>query len=176
MPIEYKTGNVLDHKATKPTILIHICNDRGGWGSGFVVPLAKKWKVTEASYREWYSTTVWDAEDCDRPAIFALGEVQFINVNDNITVGNMIGQSTPGGVSIQIGKEKEYLRPIRLESLRECLLRVAERAKLANAEVIGPMFGSGLAGGKWDEEIVPLIESCLCKYDIPVTIYRFEGK
>lgn len=42
--------------ATKPIgdglkIITHVCNNRGGWGKGFVKALSKKWKQPELNYR-----------------------------------------------------------------------------------------------------------------------------
>ncbi len=53
--IEYVSGD-----ATRPVgdgckVIVHICNDRGGWGKGFVLALSKRWKQPEAAYRNWYS-------------------------------------------------------------------------------------------------------------------------
>lgn len=54
--INYTTGD-----ATAPTtqgnkIIVHICNDVGGWGKGFVLAISKKWKQPEQNYREWYKS------------------------------------------------------------------------------------------------------------------------
>lgn len=174
MSINYIDGNVLNHKSDKTVIIIHVNNDAGGWGSGFVVPLGNKYPLAEQSYHNWCYNGVTMSEYSGGNIPFTLGRVQLVKVEDNVYVGNMIAQSQPGGCRIKIGDETVYVRPLRLESLKECLLRVASAAKSLNAEVIGPMFGSALAGGNWDEEIVPLIEECLIAYDIPVTIYRFK--
>lgn len=172
--IKYIDGNVLDHQCKTKTILVHVNNDAGGWGSGFVVPLGQKYPLAEKSYRDWaasgwtknYSETGWIP--------FSLGKIQLVDVDKNLTVGNMVAQSTPGGATIKIGNEEIYLRPLRLECLRECLLRVAAAAKHLKAEVIGPAFGGGLAGGDFKKEIAPIIEDCICKYNIPVTIYMLK--
>ena len=34
-------------------IIAHVCNDVGGWGSGFVVARSAKWSKPEAAYRRW---------------------------------------------------------------------------------------------------------------------------
>ena len=52
--IKYHIGD-----ATKPTsegskFILHICNDRGGWGAGFVLALSKRWKYPELMYRQWH--------------------------------------------------------------------------------------------------------------------------
>lgn len=180
--IKYVDGDVLKHKSTRNTLIVHIVNDEGKWGSGFVVPLGRKYPDVEKSYRDWYTECYsddiknhYDEEDLSTESVpFTLGQIQANKVTENLFVINAVAQSQPGGVSINIAEESVYIRPIRLECLRECLLRVAALAKILDAEIVGPAFGSERAGGKWSEEIVPLIEECICKYDIPVTIYLLK--
>jgi len=47
--------------ATKPEkiedenrMIVHICNNKGGWGRGFVMALSSRWPEPERRYREWY--------------------------------------------------------------------------------------------------------------------------
>ena len=63
-------------------IITHICNDIGAWGKGFVLALSKRWKTPEKQYKQWYK----QGED------FALDAVQFVKVESDIWVANMIGQ------------------------------------------------------------------------------------
>ena len=186
MSINYVTSDVLKQKFSKPTLIIHVCNDRDGFGSGFAGAVAKKYPEVKAAYHDWYrvteTQTITAREDSDEVlnpydtefSQFTLGEIQLVKVNDTTYVVNMLSQSKPGGETFNIGPKSVYLRPIRLDSLRQCLYNVAVWAKRLNAQVVGPKFGSGLSKGKWDEEIVPLIEECLCGFDIPVTIYTLE--
>ena len=48
--ITYYKGDVLEgiteNNIDETRILLHICNNRGGWGAGFVLALSKKWKQT----------------------------------------------------------------------------------------------------------------------------------
>ena len=56
------------------TIIAHVCNDVGGWGSGFVVPLGKTWPQTENRYRSWHRVGL----DSGSGKPFALGQFQLI--------------------------------------------------------------------------------------------------
>lgn len=177
MSLKYVKGNVLDNldKVTEPTLLIHVCNDAGGFGSGVAGAIAKKYPDVRDAYMEWWRTGVFhNPNNIKNHVEFKLGQVQPIEVETNVLIVNMIAQSTPGGQDFKIGKENIHLRPLRLESLQECLYRVAQTSIKNKYKVIGPMFGSALAGGNWDKEIEPLVYECLVKFGIDVTIFKFE--
>ncbi len=84
MQITYKTGDATRPDAIGQKIIVHICNDIGGWGRGFVVAISRRRPEPEQRYRAWHA-----GEEL-RP--FALGEVQFVQVEREITVANLIGQ------------------------------------------------------------------------------------
>jgi O-acetyl-ADP-ribose deacetylase (regulator of RNase III) len=142
--------------------LIHVCNNRGGWGSGFVLELSRHWAQPEDSYREWFKAKnhlFWGS--------FELGAIQIINVAPQLSVVNMIAQegyktkSTP----------PDAKPPIRYDALGECLKKVAISAKPLGASIHGPRFGAGLAGGRW-AEIEPLINAAFQPpFAAPVYIY-----
>ena len=114
---------------TKGTKLIcHICNDRGGWGKGFVLAISRRWEQPERAYREWYK----DRADNG----FGLGAVQFVQVEPYIWVANMVAQH--GTKSGSKGP------PIRYGAVAECLEKVADRAAQLSASVHMPRIGCGL--------------------------------
>lgn len=151
--IKYVDGDATSPIGSGNKIVCHVCNSIGGWGRGFVLSLSKKWKEPELEYRKWFK----DSEP-------KLGQVQFVRVESDIAVANMIGQE---GVGFKDGKP-----PIRYEAIKECLGAVARIAKKNNASIHAPRFGAGLAGGKW-EIIEELINDNLCKNGIEVTIYDY---
>lgn len=155
--ITYLRGDATCPQAKGPKIICHICNDIGGWGKGFVLALSKRWKQPESEYRAWY------AERRDRG--FALGAVQFVPVESTIWVANMIGQH-----GLKTGSSGP---PIRYDAVRQCLLKVAEKARELGASVHMPRIGCGLAGGQWTK-IEPLITEQLLFSDIPVTVYDID--
>ena len=134
-------------------IIVHMCNDIGGWGKGFVLAISKRWPGPEQQYRRWYQSK----------QNFALGEVQFVQVEPDTWVANMIGQH-------KLGRDAKGHPPIRYDAVKECLQQVGRYAKGINASVHMPRIGCGLAGGTWDE-IQPLIESSLTSLGISVTVY-----
>jgi O-acetyl-ADP-ribose deacetylase (regulator of RNase III) len=153
--IIYLKGDATSPLAKGVKIIAHICNDIGGWGKGFVLAVSKKWKEPEKQYRAWYNS----GEN------FALGEVQFVQVEQYIYVANMIGQK-----GIKTGSKGP---PIRYDAVELCLIKLSGKAVELKASVHMPRIGCGLAGGKW-EKIEPLINRNLIDKGIDVFIYDFN--
>lgn len=156
MTITYVTGDATEPIGSDPKILVHVCNDRGRWGKGFVVAISKRWKEPEAAFRRWYSEGGADP--------FELGQVLIVAVADELWVANLVGQEGMGA--------KAGVPPVRYEAIARGLERVAEFAQQHGASVHMPRIGCGLAGGKW-EEIEPVIERTLLAKGVAVTVYDF---
>jgi O-acetyl-ADP-ribose deacetylase (regulator of RNase III) len=54
MSISYIKGDATNPAGQGNKIIVHICNDIGGWGKGFVMAISKRWKEPERKYREWF--------------------------------------------------------------------------------------------------------------------------
>lgn len=154
--IEYIKGDATCPQARGVKIIAHVCNDRGGWGKGFVLAISSRWSEPEAAYRKWYAERAGND--------FGLGSVQFVQVEPYIWVANMVAQH---GMKRGAGKP-----PIRYEAVEECLGKVAQKAQELGASVHMPRIGCGLAGGKW-EQVEPLIQKTLCAKGVAVTVYDF---
>ena len=154
LEIRYITGDATDPSRDSPGIIVHVCNDIGAWGKGFVVAISRRWKQPEQCYR------AWSRGEGDIP--FALGQVQFVEVEDKLWVANLIGQH---GIRQTGGKP-----PIRYEAIRQGLSVVAGEALRSSAQVHMPRIGCGLAGGVW-EEIEPIIQEELVSKGVSVTVY-----
>ena len=136
-------------------IIVHVCNDIGGWGKGFVMAISSKWSAPEKQYRAWYKSK----------EKFTLGEVQFVQVEENLWVANIIGQRN-------INKDENGNFPVRYEAIESALTKVSVFAKENNISVHMPRIGCGLAGGKW-EFMEPIILRTLSAKNIEVTVYDF---
>ena len=154
--IEYLTGDATSPVGEGKKIITHICNDIGGWGKGFVLAISKRWKEPELQYKKWYKSK----------ENFELGQVQFVEVSNGITIANIIGQR-------DIKTAKAGTPPIRYEAVRKGLAHVAKRANEIQAPVHMPRIGCGLAGGKW-EEIEKIIKEELSSQGIKVFVYDFN--
>jgi O-acetyl-ADP-ribose deacetylase (regulator of RNase III) len=152
--ITYHKGDATDPVGSGQKYVIHICNDSGGWGRGFVLAISNKWKEPEKAYREWYKEKY--SHSCGH---FKLGSIQLVKVSQDIAVINMIAQEGYGS-----GNRP----PIHYDALEQCLEKVFVSAKVCEASIHGPRFGTGLAGGSWTR-IEPIIERTM--RELSVTIY-----
>ena len=153
--IMYLKGNATNPEAEGNKITTHICNDIGGWGKGFVLAISNRWKKPENEYRKWFQNG----------KNFTLGEIQIVQVEEDVFVCNMIAQH-------KISTNSKGIPPIRYEAVEKCLEKLANEALKLKASIHMPRIGCGLAGGKW-EEIEPIIEKMLLKNNIEVYVYDF---
>ncbi|MEU3017810.1 MULTISPECIES: macro domain-containing protein [unclassified Nocardiopsis] len=153
----YLRGDATSPQASGPKIIAHVCNNRGGWGKGFVLALSRRWSAPERDYRAWHRGR--SAND------FALGAVRLVRVLPDVHVANMVAQH---GVRRGSGGP-----PIRYEALATCLGRLADHALELGATVHMPRIGCGLAGGRW-EHVLPLIREHLLERGVSVTVYDVD--
>ena len=154
MEICYLIGDATE-PIYRPAIIVHICNNVGAWGAGFVLALSKKWKKPEIEYKKWYAQN----------NSLTLGDVQFVAVEQGICIANMIGQE---GIGFHKGKP-----PIRYDAVSKCLQTVRETSLLLSASVHMPRIGCGLAGGTWSE-IGKIIHRELIAFNVPVIVYDLK--
>ncbi|WP_031088870.1 macro domain-containing protein [Streptomyces sp. NRRL WC-3549] len=152
--ITYLRGDATAPSGKGVKIVVHCCNDLGGWGKGFVLALSRRWPGPEAAYRRWHRERAVND--------FGLGAVQFVQVEPYVRVANLVGQHgiRTGGGGV----------PVRYEALDEGLRRVAEKATELGASVHMPRIGCGLAGGTWSR-VEPLIAERLVSRGLTVTVY-----
>lgn len=157
--ISYVTGDATQPIGHGPKVIVHVCNDLGGWGRGFVLALSVRWPQPEAAYRAWHAENRLDD--------FALGAVRFVQVEPGLWVANLIGQH---GINTVRGRP-----PVRYEAIHAGLEKVAGFAAKNNASVHMPRIGCGLAGGDWDT-VERLVTSELCDREIQVTVYDLPNR
>ena len=154
--ITYLTGDAT-YPVKTPALIMHICNDIGSWGRGFVLALSKRWPEPANAYRR-LKTPV-------------LGTVEFVpcegDGRNGVIVANMIAQH-------DISHDSRGSPPIRYDALAACLREVHEWASINRRLTIhAPRIGCGLAGGSWSV-VEPLIEFYL--KDREVYIYDLPEK
>ncbi|MBX2844075.1 MAG: macro domain-containing protein [Flammeovirgaceae bacterium] len=154
--IEYIKGDATSPQTKGNKIIVHVCNDIGGWGRGFVMALSNKWKTPEQEYRGWFASK----------ENFALGKVQFVQVEEDLWVANLIGQH-------KTRPDKEGNPPVRYSAIQEGMKEIASHAGRLTASIHMPRIGCGLAGGKW-ENIEPILNEELISKDISTVVYDFE--
>ena len=144
--INYIKGDATLPQGAGFKIICHICNDKRRWGAGFVLAISKKWEMPEMHYRM--------KDD------YVLGDVDFIPVEPDTFVANMIAQH-------DIKYNENGVPPIRYEAVAEALYKVNEIAKRNDGSIHMPRIGAGLAGGDWNkiEDIINRVVT------VPVTVY-----
>jgi len=130
--------------ATKPSqpgvqVLVHVCNDVGAWGKGFVIAVDKLSKEP----KEYYLRQAKYGKN------FKLGQVQWTFVHPQFAVVNMIAQH-----GLRSGSNP---KPIDERALYRCLKKVdtACAALICDTDdkrlsIHMPKIGAGLGGGDWD--------------------------
>ena len=154
--IKYVQGDATSPIGPGNKFIVHVCNDIGAWGAGFVLAISRRWDEPEAMYRKWFRV------DHD----FKLGRIQRVQVEEDITVVNMIAQNG-------VGVNARGNIPLRYTMVAECLRKVAKRASEVGASVHMPRIGCGLAGGSWPA-IEKIIEDTLLAVNLEVVVYDFE--
>ena len=56
--INYIRGDATQPAGDGNKIIVHVCNDIGAWGKGFVVALSRQWPQPEKDYKQWYKSKV----------------------------------------------------------------------------------------------------------------------
>lgn len=152
--INYIRGDATNPIGNDKKLIVHICNDIGGWGKGFVLVVSKKWKKPEQKYREWFKSQ----------QNFEFGEVQFVELDSDLSIANMIGQHKIKKTDGQI--------PIRNKAVEKCLSKIAYFSEQNGYSVHMPRIGCGLAGGDWNR-IEQIIRKELIDRNIRVNVYDF---
>lgn len=157
MPLTYLEGDATRPVGHGTKILVHVCNDVGRWGKGFVVALSRRWKAPQRAFKAAFAAGTDSA----------LGDVQFVPVADDLIVANLIGQRSIAG-------RHTKTPPVRYDAIEAGLRTVRDRALRDGASVHMPRIGAGLAGGDWDR-IEAIIVATLVDADVATTVYDFAG-
>ena len=165
MKINYLKGDatVPQGSPDEHKIIVHNCNNVGAWGAGFVMAISKKWASPEAYYRRWAYVG-----KCPLSKVpFQLGQIQVVQVEKDISVCNLVGQSGCGHLNM--------LPPVRYQSIHEGLIRLRLRLESAGDKVSihMPYLGAGLSGGHWPT-IWKIIDGVFGNIDYPVNVYEWE--
>ena len=145
--IHYETGDATAPIGNGPRVIVHVCNDVGAWGAGFVLAVSRRWPGPQEKYL---------AKERD----MVLGDVQFVEVEPELFVANMIAQR---GLP-----SRERRVALDYQALARCLSGVAWLCRKRGASVHMPRIGCGIAGGNWDD-VARVIDTALS--DVEVFVY-----
>lgn len=135
--------NIIKGDATKPIgdgkkIIAHIVNNLGIWGAGFVIALSNRYPFLDVTYKKYVDM----GGDVLTSNNNLMGHVQYVEVDDDITIANMFAQR---GL-----RSKHNPKPVCYTSLETTLENLYGFAKENNHTVHMPKIGSGLGGGDWN--------------------------
>jgi O-acetyl-ADP-ribose deacetylase (regulator of RNase III) len=152
-----QTARRLIGRSGVEVLLPHVCNNRGVMGAGVAAALAKTFPGVDSAYNSLCQSMEGDV----------LGRVVTEHVEPHLYVMNMIAQD-----GFNYGEV-----PLRYEALVRCMIDVRTLAHDhielgAEAVIVAPRFGAGLAGGNWDF-IKTLIIEMWCRHDLTVVISNF---
>lgn len=163
--IRYVKGDIFHAVPAKvdnhPWIMIpHVVNDAGQWGAGFTGALSKRYPEVEHDYRRWMSGGATPSPE-HQPT---LGNILFSGVEaDRVIVAHMVAQVRPRSRRV----------PLDRTALARCLGKVARAVRnIEGCEIHCPLFGCGLAGGRWFDDIEPRVQGYW--RGILVTVYYLE--
>jgi O-acetyl-ADP-ribose deacetylase (regulator of RNase III) len=151
--IQYVIGDATQPVGNGPKVIAHICNNKGGWGKGFVLAVSNRWKGPEVEYRKWFKQS---------NSNFGLGKVQVVKVENGLWVANMVAQH---------GYLTKDSIPIQYDRLEACLKHLQIWAEDYGASIHMPRIGTGLAGGNWE-----VIESIIQKTLVDVDVFVYDLK
>jgi len=154
MAIQYVNGDATEPIGVGTKIIVHIVNDLGAWGSGFVLSVSARWPEPKAAYML----------SKERNNLI-LGNVQLVSVesgrlDESIFVANLVGQSGLKGPSNP--------RPVQYPAVEDGLCKIATEARKIGASVHMPRIGCARGGSKWSQ-MEPIIARALD--GISVTVY-----
>lgn len=163
--IEIIKGNIFDFEFKSDTCIPHVVNNVGLAASGITIPIMNRFPQSRKDYEDWYSDYSHEIFNTE----FQLGNTLFSSNSDNKhVVAHMLAQRSPGGYSV----DGVYLRPIMLEALYECMLKVRQYCFRNDLCIITGKFGSLRAGGDWDKEIFPMIKDLWKNLDVTILEYN----
>lgn len=180
--IQYIKGDATYPERIKPEgikIIVHIVNNIGAWGAGFVLALNKRWDKPKECYKKLFNNIN------TKPV---LGQIDIIKVDDekDIYVVNLVGQSGIRAKKISdvvIGKDQtmfeiknNMVMPIRYDAIYKGLLELKLKLNCliktnCKYSIHMPKIGSGLAGGDW-LKIEKIINKIFVDENVYVYIYH----
>lgn len=154
--IKYVKGDATFPTGDGVRVIVHSCNDEGGWGpagASTASSISKRWKDPEAEYRQQF--------EAGEPGL-KLGEVQLVDVGAQLWVANCIAQRgyrRPGN-----------LTPFRYEAFSTCCEFLVRTFSGQNASFHMPKVGCGLGGADW-HSVEHILQKTLVAAELPVTVY-----
>mgnify|MGYP006269160713 CR=1 FL=1 len=142
MPISYVVGDATEPVGAGPHAIIHINNNLGTWGGGFVLAVSDKWPEAREAYIHDHS--------------LELGDIQIVPTSDSTLIVNMVAQDR-----FPIEEKPDA---VDYDALADCLWQIAHRID-PEYTIHAPRIGTGIAGGDWNK-IEAILNEELKAFDV----------
>lgn len=139
-------------------LILQVVNDVGAYGAGVSGAIGKRWGKVATEYKR--------LAQCGSKE-FSLGFVQFVYIDPDFEVANMVAQKGLRG--------KDNPHPLQIPHLIHCLQTVSRYAKENQHKRIHVPYGigCGLAGGNWQEVEKILIDN-IVNEGLELMTYRLK--
>lgn len=173
--IQYVQGDI-----TKPVetgdarYIVHIVNDRGGFGRGVAHAIAEAWPNVRNRYLEWYRVgSTWSShllfdESLSRRSPFELGEYQIVQVDsapNPLYVVNILAQHGYRSAQNPVPFQVDYA----YKALKSLAYQIAYGSH-PYATVHMPRIGCGLGGSSWNL-VETMVHQALVERSVNVYVY-----
>lgn len=182
MPTKTDPYTVIKGDATQPeqpgpNFIVHVCNNIGAWGAGFVMAISRRWSEPQRIFELVHPQ---------------LGDIQIVPVHVtsetvdglqfSVSVVNMVAQhgigrfggGTDGTEKHPYAGHEDLIdrdHPLQYAVLEHCLEKVYDHVRMVRGSVHMPRIGCGLAGGSWDRVDAILHKMPLKR--VPTFVYDF---
>lgn len=149
--LQYIKNEKIKVLETNKVFILNICNDYGEWNNGFSIALSRKWPQVQVEYNKWYQKNF----------NFLLGETQFIPIDNNTMVTNMLcihGKRSPFNKT-----------PFQKEMYKECINKILD--KFITKDIILEVFKKNYDMEKRDWNIIEsVLKEFQNRYNIDIYI------
>jgi len=162
--IKYVKGDVTKPEKTDGIcVIVHVCNDEGGWGPkdrSVADAIGKRWPEAKDEYKQQFA---------DGAPGLKLGEVQLVAIDGENTAGN-----PPLWIANCIAqhnyRKPGNLQPFKYEAFEACCDFLVRTFAGQNASFHMPKVGTKLGGADW-HSVEHIIERTLEAAGLAVTVY-----
>lgn len=167
--LEYVKGDLFARLPQSNFLITHIVNDLGAWGSGFVVPLAKRFPSAKTKYWSKFDDPDYAYPIGDRTNSLFLGKNILVPLYEECANSSIVHMVAQQGL-----KSQDNPTPIKYGALAMCMggmrFFCGSITRQATKTIYAPKFGSDRAGGDW-KVIESLINELWVDYGLNVRIF-----
>ncbi len=144
-------------------LILHGVSLQGVMGAGVAFDIAQRWPIVHTNYIAW----TMEIHNSGKSLESYLGEVQFVNISDSLTVANGLTQHFYGH------GDKRYAIPDAIEKCIETACIHAIENKLLVLHI--PEIGGKRGGINFEAEIMPRIEKIDKKFEgLFIQIWHYD--